>query len=79
MQEFYAAIHRIVGGLMYAKNFDIALYDDERRAINFPFQVDEVDTDITDPEAWEENPRRGPRSWHHGRRAAHRGTAPGDS
>ena len=39
---------------MYAKNFYIALYDDERRAINFPFQVDEVDTDITDPEAWEE-------------------------
>ena len=54
MQEFYAAIHRIVGGLMYAKNFYIALYDDERRAINFPFQVDEVDVDITDPEAWEE-------------------------
>jgi PAS domain S-box-containing protein len=54
MQEFYAAIHRIVGGLMYARNFYIALYDEERQAINFPFFVDEVDKDIPDPDAWEE-------------------------
>ena len=54
MQEFYRTIHSIVGELMYANNFYIALYDEERQAINFPFYVDEVDTDIPDPNAWEE-------------------------
>jgi hypothetical protein len=28
MHEFYATIHRIVGELMYADNFYIALYDE---------------------------------------------------
>jgi hypothetical protein len=37
MQEFYRAIHSIVGELMYANNLYIALYDDERGAINFPY------------------------------------------
>ena len=31
MQEFYAAVHAIVGELMYADNFFIALYDEERQ------------------------------------------------
>ena len=31
MQEFYRAIHEVVGELMDAKNFFIALYDEERR------------------------------------------------
>ena len=35
---------------MYAENFYIALYDDEREAINFPYYVDTVDTDIPDPD-----------------------------
>ena len=34
---------------MYARNFYVALYDAERRAINFPYYVDTVDTDIPDP------------------------------
>jgi GAF domain-containing protein/CheY-like chemotaxis protein len=53
MPEFYAAIHRIVGELMYADNFYIALYDDERRLINYPFYVDDVETDLPDPNAWD--------------------------
>ena len=53
MQEFYAAMHGIVGELMDASNFYIALYDDERQIINFPYFVDEVDLDIPDPNVWE--------------------------
>jgi PAS domain S-box-containing protein len=53
MQEFYAAMHGIVDELMDASNFYIALYDEERQMINFPYFVDEVDTDVPDPSAWE--------------------------
>ena len=53
MQEFYAAMHGIVGELMDASNFYIALYDDDREMINFPYYVDEVDTDVPDPDVWE--------------------------
>ena len=53
MPSFYATIHEIVGELMAAANFYIALYDEKRQAINFPYYVDEVDTDIPDPTVWE--------------------------
>jgi GAF domain-containing protein/CheY-like chemotaxis protein len=53
MQEFYHGIHQILGGLLYAENCYIALYDAERRLINFPFYVDTVDTDTPDPRAWD--------------------------
>ena len=53
MQAFYAEMHRIVGELMYAGNFYIALYDEERQAINWPFHVDELDEDWPDPNVWE--------------------------
>ncbi|HEU4528836.1 MAG TPA: GAF domain-containing protein, partial [Actinomycetota bacterium] len=53
MQAFYAEIHRIVGELMDAGNFYIALYDDERQAMNWPYYVDEVDEDIPAPNVWE--------------------------
>ena len=53
MQEFYAAMHGIVGELMDASNFYIALYDDDREMINFPYYADEVDTDVPDPDVWE--------------------------
>ena len=52
MPSFYASIHEIVGSLMYADNFYIALYDEERQAINFPFFLDEVEPDIPDPNVW---------------------------
>ena len=53
MPAFYAQIHEIVGELMYADNFYIALYDEDRQLINFPFYRDEVDPDIPDPNAWD--------------------------
>ncbi|HET7028124.1 MAG TPA: GAF domain-containing protein [Candidatus Limnocylindrales bacterium] len=53
LQEFYRTIHGIVGELMYAENFYIALYDEERERMNYPYFVDTVDPDIPDPNAWE--------------------------
>jgi signal transduction histidine kinase/CheY-like chemotaxis protein/HPt (histidine-containing phosphotransfer) domain-containing protein len=53
MREFYAQIHRIVGELMDASNFYIVLYDEERRLMNWPFYLDEVDQEIPDPNVWE--------------------------
>jgi GAF domain-containing protein/CheY-like chemotaxis protein/HPt (histidine-containing phosphotransfer) domain-containing protein len=52
MQDFYGKIHGIVGELMYAGNFYIALYDAERDMINFPYNIDE-DPDQPDPNLWE--------------------------
>jgi diguanylate cyclase (GGDEF)-like protein/PAS domain S-box-containing protein len=43
MQELYSAIHEIVGGLMYAKNFYIALYDASSEMLQFPYFRDEFD------------------------------------
>jgi signal transduction histidine kinase/CheY-like chemotaxis protein/HPt (histidine-containing phosphotransfer) domain-containing protein len=53
MQEFYAAMHRIVGELMYANNCFIVLYDEARQMMNWAFYVDEVDEEIPDPNMWE--------------------------
>jgi PAS domain S-box-containing protein len=53
MQEFYAAVHSIVGELMYAENFFIALYDGERQLINWPYYLDLLDTDVPDPNKWD--------------------------
>ena len=36
LHAFYATIHGIVGELMYARNFYIALYDDERQSDQLP-------------------------------------------
>jgi PAS domain S-box-containing protein len=43
LQELFAAIHRIVGELMSALNFYIALYDAETGSLSFPYFVDEYD------------------------------------
>ncbi len=51
MQQFYRAIHEVVGELMDAKNFFIALYDAERELINWPYHVDESET-YPDPNKW---------------------------
>jgi len=40
MQELYAEIHAIVGALMYAKNFSIALLDPASQSLDFPYVVD---------------------------------------
>jgi two-component system cell cycle sensor histidine kinase/response regulator CckA len=43
LQQFYAAIHGIVGELMYARNFYIALFDPLTQLLSFPYFVDEED------------------------------------
>ncbi len=43
LQQFFAAIHNIVGQLMNARNFYIALYDPQSQLLSFPYFVDEVD------------------------------------
>jgi PAS domain S-box-containing protein len=44
LQQFFAAIHNIVGQLMYARNFYIALYDPETQLLSFSYFVDEQDS-----------------------------------
>jgi len=44
LQHFYASIHGIVGELMYARNFYIALYDSTTQQLTFPYFVDDQDT-----------------------------------
>ena len=53
LPAFYRTIHEIVGELMYAENMYIALYDDERGLMNYPYYVDAFDVDVPDPNAWE--------------------------
>ena len=43
LPEFYAAIHALVGKLIDARNFYIALYDEEMGRLSFPYFVDEFD------------------------------------
>lgn len=43
-------VHAIVGELMYAENFYIVLYDDNRKAMRFLYFVDQLDPWVNDPE-----------------------------
>ena len=43
VDEFYAAVHRVVGGLLYARNFYIALLNTDKNQLQFPYSVDEFD------------------------------------
>ncbi len=43
LQELYGAIHSIVGELMYARNFYIAIYDEQANLLSFPYFVDSED------------------------------------
>ena len=52
LQEFYGAIHDVISELMHASNFFIALYDDARQLISWPYYVDEFDTDFPDQNEW---------------------------
>src|SRR5512146_76492 len=45
MQAFYTKLHEIVGRLMYARNFFIALLDREAGMMSWPYHVDEKDSD----------------------------------
>jgi PAS domain S-box-containing protein len=41
--ELFRSIHEIVSSLMPARNFYIAMYDEETRMLSFPYYVDEFD------------------------------------
>jgi diguanylate cyclase (GGDEF)-like protein len=43
LEKFYAAMHQVISGLLYARNFYIALVDDDTGYLTFPYSVDEVD------------------------------------
>jgi diguanylate cyclase (GGDEF)-like protein len=43
IENFYAAVHRVIGGLLYARNFYIALLSEDQTKLTFPYSVDEVD------------------------------------
>jgi GAF domain-containing protein/CheY-like chemotaxis protein len=53
LQDFYRGVHAVLRELIYAENIYIALFDEERRQINFPYWADTVDTDWPDPRAWD--------------------------
>ena len=44
LQELYRSIHAIIGELMAAKNFYIALYDASTDLLSFPYYADEFDS-----------------------------------
>ena len=46
LQELLAEVHRIVGELMPARNFYVALYDAETELLSFPYFVDQYDQEI---------------------------------
>jgi len=43
LDDLYYSIHQVIGSLMEAKNFYIALYDPENDMLMFPYFVDEID------------------------------------
>lgn len=43
MVDFYAAIHALVGELLFARNFYIALLSPDGERLDFPYSVDEYD------------------------------------
>ncbi len=50
MQSLLRGLHQIIGKLMYAENFYIALYDPQRETLRFIHFVDEMDGRLYDPE-----------------------------
>jgi diguanylate cyclase (GGDEF)-like protein len=49
MVEFFRSLHHIVGELLYARNFYIALFDAETEVVSFPYFVDERDHEPPPP------------------------------
>jgi GAF domain-containing protein/DNA-binding response OmpR family regulator len=50
MQTFYKKLHKVVGKLMYAENFFIALYDAQSDLVSFPYRVDTADPETLPPQ-----------------------------
>ncbi|MFT4178035.1 MAG: EAL domain-containing protein [Thermomonas sp.] len=44
LERFYGEIHRVVGGLLYAHNFYIAMLSADGSMLEFPYSVDEYDS-----------------------------------
>ena len=44
LEKFYAAMHQVISGLLYARNFYIALIDEENGHLTFPYSVDDIDS-----------------------------------
>src|SRR5690606_11406989 len=49
LNELLGRIHSVVAGLMYAENFYIVLYDDQRDSFRFIYFADRQDPYIADP------------------------------
>ncbi|MPW22378.1 EAL domain-containing protein [Paraburkholderia sp. CNPSo 3157] len=47
--KFFRSLHEIVGGLLYAKNFYIALFDPATAEVSFPYYIDETLRDVPAP------------------------------
>jgi len=47
--KFFRSLHGIVAGLLYAKNFYIALFDPATAEVSFPYYIDETLLDIPAP------------------------------
>ena len=45
LEQFYAEVHKVVGGLLYARNLYIAMLSDDGSMLHFPYSVDERDRD----------------------------------
>lgn len=45
LTDLFHRIHQIIDGLLPARNFFVALYDENRDQISFPYYVDEFDAD----------------------------------
>jgi diguanylate cyclase (GGDEF)-like protein len=50
MQSLLRGLHQIIGRLMYAENFYIALYDRQRETLRFIYLVDQMDGGMYDPD-----------------------------
>jgi len=50
LREMLGRIHAVVGGLMYAENFFIVLYDDVRESVRFLYFADRQDPYVAEPE-----------------------------
>ena len=44
LDAFYAAMHQVISGLLYARNCYIALVDEENDCLTFPYSADDVDS-----------------------------------
>ncbi|MCL1633985.1 EAL domain-containing protein [Luteimonas sp. SX5] len=50
MNDMLRRIHAVVGGLMYARNFYIVLYDDVARTLRFLYFADQIDAFESEPD-----------------------------